>query len=489
VSWRARTLDAGARVPSHRQVKATAAAVRACSEHAQRKQEQEEVEAHKKLCAQLQDALQCERAQRAHVEETLGQQVQGLQQQRAQLQQRLEEQECRIQELRRSWRQDVQDVERQGRERLRVHEAASRTAVAASKRAQADLAREREVVRSLRAEIAEVEERRKEALHAKQRFCSEQEKLQADLAREREVVGSLRAEIAEVVGSLRTEIEEVEERHREAVHAKQSFCSEHEKLQARAAELEDQASDLECQIQQQNELLQRLHAAVRIHTLPADLAAAAASRATGLIAAALDHGSCADAGAEERARGEAAAHEEGAHGERRVSGAGAVQHVAGSGGETTGKETSAEATAADQSVLPRKLHEAVTAASSVQHAEATGGTARSPRPDAPEQAKLETLLGDVRSLLQQVMSPSSAIVGGGSLGVGTVGGSAPRQHHLRPAQAVIQLAGGGGVGVQRVGKPHHLRDDASGGRGMSDGDHLLGPRRTWWRSWFACFGE
>ena len=42
MSWRARTLDAGARVPSHRQVKATAAAVRACSEHAQRKQEQEE---------------------------------------------------------------------------------------------------------------------------------------------------------------------------------------------------------------------------------------------------------------------------------------------------------------------------------------------------------------------------------------------------------------------------------------------------------------
>ncbi len=482
-------------MPAHRQVKATAAAVRACSEQAQRKQAQDQVEAHKKLCSQLQDALHCERAERARFEEALGRQVQGLQQQRAQLQRRTEEQECRLQELHRRWRQDVKDVERQGRERLRVHEAASRTAVAASKRAHEDLARERKMVDELKAEVAEVHERHKEALHAQRHFCSEHEKLQADLARERTVVGSLRSEI-----------EEVQDRHREAVHAKQHFCSEHEKLKARAAELEDQASDLERQMQQQQELLQRLHAAVRLHALPADLAAAAASRATGLIAAALGPGVgfLADAGAEERARAEAVAHDEVAHGKRRVSGAvqqgdvavaavvadgggAGVQQAAGSGGETSGKETSVAVTAADQEVLTCKLHEAVAAAPSVQHAEVTGGAARSAGAEAPQQAKLETLLGDVRSLLLQVVSASSAVVGGGSLGVGTLGGSAPRQHHLRPAQAVIQLAGGGGAGVQRVGQPHHLRDDGSGGRGMSDGDRL--PRRAWWHSWFACFGQ
>ena len=140
-------------------------------------------------------------------------------------------------------------------------------------------------------------------------------------------------------------------------------------------------------------------------------------------------------------------------------------------------------------------HLAMAAGSHVQHAQAADKAAESSGAGSLEQVALVSLLGDVRSLLLQCINSSSASVGGG-LGVGSVngaGGIIPRQHLLRPAQAVIQLAGGSGPGQHRAAQQIHLGDDDSGGRDtawhrMRDHDDALGHRRERWRPWFACFG-
>ena len=128
--------------------------------------------------------------------------------------------------------------------------------------------------------------------------------------------------------------------------------------------------------------------------------------------------------------------------------------------------------------------------SHAQHATAASKAAESSGAGSPEQVKLESLLGDVRSLLQQVINSSSTSL---AVGSGSAGGSVPRQHLLRPAQAVIQLAGGSGPGQHRAAQQIHLGDDDSGGRGtawyrMRHHDDALGHHRERWRTWFACFG-
>jgi hypothetical protein len=221
------------------------------------------------------------------------------------------------------------------------------------------------------------------------------------------------------------------------------------------------------QMQQQEDDLRRLHEEVRLQearlqgsqpasprddadgarwargaTLPMDLAAAAASRATGLIAA---------------------------------------------------------AGAPDADYHKRRL--AMAAGSHAQHARAAGEAAESSGAGSLEQVTLVSLLGDVRSLLLQVMNSSSASVGGGlgvgGLGVGGsangAGGSIARQHLLRPAQAVIQLAGGSGPRKHRTAQQIHLGDHSgTAWHRMRDHDDALGHRRErWrerWRPWFACFG-
>ena len=137
-----------------------------------------------------------------------------------------------------------------------------------------------------------------------------------------------------------------------------------------------------------------------------------------------------------------------------------------------------------------KRHLAMAAGSHAQHAQAEGKAAESSGAGSPEQVKLESLLGDVRSLLQQVINSSSTSL---AVGSGSAGGSVPRQHLLRPAQAVIQLAGGSGPGQHRAAQQIHLGDDDSGGRGtawyrMRHHDDALGHHRERWRPWFACFG-
>jgi hypothetical protein len=148
-----------------------------------------------------------------------------------------------------------------------------------------------------------------------------------------------------------------------------------------------------------------------------------------------------------------------------------------------------------------KRHLAMAAGSHAQHAQAAGKAAESSGAGSleqvMEQGALVSLLGDVRSLLLQVMNSSSASVGGG-LGVGSAngaGGSIPRQHLLRPAQAVIQLAGGSGPGQHRAAQQIHQHSGDHSGTAwhrMRDHDDALGHRRErWrerWRPWFACFG-
>jgi hypothetical protein len=351
---------------------------------------------------------------------------------------------------------------------------------AARERVEQELCREREQVRLLR---AQVEDLQAQVAAAEAHACAEQvqhkqvqDELQASNDKAKEELAHARAAARE----LRKGLHAVRD---EAMQDRQHLTALQNRLQGKAAQFEDQAGFLEQKMLRQQELLLRLQQAMGAQEWPLTASPTASPAASG--------GTCAP-------------------------------RVQGHSGDDQCKEAVQEATEEQMGAkLARKLEDAVSSATAMPegaHREARNAT------ESQSHAKLEGLLGDVRALLQHLVSPlASAPSSSSGRTSSTV--SIPRsqsyphqwrpfpgqQQALRPAQAVILRQGSGITHIAGGGS------DCAMDRGMDNGMPLKSAQiatgfgaagsagtgvcavpsqgvcrgRAWWQAptWLACLAR